>query len=429
MGDTGPVDQLGLLNAAMASASRPLPAALRKEAESFYQNDLSSARLHDNPVAQSATTAMGAQAMTVGTHIFMPPAAVGNMSLMGHELGHVNENLKGVRETGNNNGSGVTVTDPNQNSEQKAERDGVAFAAGAGTAPSVVAQRAVLDDTVQRTGPGGVAGEAGGAVQRRDEEAAGLRHGGHEGGAHGGLAVQRAGHRDGHRDGGGRQRRPQRVRVSSLRHAEYIQSPSYGQASRRGGGTEAHAILGPLGFWDVNSDANPRLPPAIDDARDEYRHETFIAGHMLNACFGGPGNSSKNITILTSGANSRMKSFDNPIKTAMRYLGSIYDRLSHLYMPIDQLRFGIEVLVQPAGYPYVWDRDSSPGKYISSYISCRATVRGSSMVSDWIEDALRQDPYNPEWQAVNTELGYVLSYVDRANMSDLIDNSPRYALV
>ncbi|MET9530183.1 MULTISPECIES: DUF4157 domain-containing protein [unclassified Streptomyces] len=157
----------------MSSTSRPLPAPLRKEAESFYQNDLSSARLHDGPVAQRATTAMGAQAMTVGTHIFLPPEALGNMSLMGHELGHVSENLKGTRETGDTNSAGVTVTDPNQNSEQKAERDGAAFAASVGSAPSVVAQRAVdevLDDTVQRAVPGGAADEA---VERKDEEAAG----------------------------------------------------------------------------------------------------------------------------------------------------------------------------------------------------------------------------------------------------------------
>ncbi|GGJ64470.1 hypothetical protein [Streptomyces brasiliensis] len=51
--------------------------------------------------------------------------------------------LKGTRETGNTNSAGVTITDPNQHSEHKADRDGAFFDAGAATAPSVVAQRAV----------------------------------------------------------------------------------------------------------------------------------------------------------------------------------------------------------------------------------------------------------------------------------------------
>ncbi len=80
--------------------------------------------------------------MTIGTHIFAPPEAVRDMHLMGHELSHVNENLNGTRETGKSNGAGVTVTDPGQNSELKADRDGVSFAAGAASAPSVVTQRA-----------------------------------------------------------------------------------------------------------------------------------------------------------------------------------------------------------------------------------------------------------------------------------------------
>nr|WP_245241033.1 DUF4157 domain-containing protein [Streptomyces spiramenti] len=147
----------------MASPGRPLPGPLLAAAEPYFQNDkLSTATLHDNPVAQRATEALGAQAMTVGTQIFAAPEAVGNMRLMGHELSHVSENLKGTRETGNGNGAGVTVTDPRQGSEQAAERDGASFAAGATTAPSVTAQRA--------TSPGaGGAGEALGAgatVQR-----------------------------------------------------------------------------------------------------------------------------------------------------------------------------------------------------------------------------------------------------------------------
>lgn len=138
-GDTGPAAARDLLGAALASPSRPLPGALREEAESFYQSDLSATRIHDNPVAQRATAAMGAEAMTVGTHVFLPPAVAHRKDILGHELGHVEKNIRGVRETGSDNGAGVSVTDPGQASERTAESDGAAFAAGAQIAPSVAA--------------------------------------------------------------------------------------------------------------------------------------------------------------------------------------------------------------------------------------------------------------------------------------------------
>lgn len=143
--DGSPKGQVQLLNEAMATPSSPLSGPLRSEAESFYQADLSPTRLHDNPVAQRATEALGAQAMTVGNHVFLGPQAAGRKDVIGHELGHVKENLAGVRETGNDNGAGLAVTDPGQGSERAAEADGAAFGAGARTAPSVVAQRAVAD--------------------------------------------------------------------------------------------------------------------------------------------------------------------------------------------------------------------------------------------------------------------------------------------
>ncbi|MGA5296903.1 eCIS core domain-containing protein [Streptomyces koyangensis] len=72
-GGAGPggSEQRALLDAAVTSPGRPLSGSLRADAESFYQNDPSATRLHDSPVAQRATAAMGAQAMTIGTHVFL----------------------------------------------------------------------------------------------------------------------------------------------------------------------------------------------------------------------------------------------------------------------------------------------------------------------------------------------------------------------
>ncbi|MFI1414341.1 DUF4157 domain-containing protein [Streptomyces sp. NPDC020707] len=137
----GPDTQSALLASAVSSPSRPLSGALRAEADAFYQNDFSNARIHDNHVAQRATEALGAQAMTVGAHVFLGPGMAGNKEVMGHELGHVDKNLRGIQETGDDNGAGLSVTNPGQDSERTAAADGAAFAAGARTAPSAGGNR------------------------------------------------------------------------------------------------------------------------------------------------------------------------------------------------------------------------------------------------------------------------------------------------
>ncbi|MGW2279944.1 eCIS core domain-containing protein [Streptomyces sp. NPDC001770] len=156
--DAGPERQSALLAAAMSSPSEALPSSVVAKAGAFYQNDaLASTRVHHGVVAQRATEAMGAAAMTVGNHIFLSAGAAASEELIGHELSHVDKNLKGVPETGHNNGAGVAVTNPRQDSERAAERDGSAYAAGRETAPSLVASQ---------TG----AYAAAGPVQRMPEE-------------------------------------------------------------------------------------------------------------------------------------------------------------------------------------------------------------------------------------------------------------------
>ncbi|MGW3632573.1 eCIS core domain-containing protein [Streptomyces sp. NPDC005122] len=140
--DTSPEGQGALLAAAMNSSSESLPSSVVAKAGAFYQNEgLSSTRVHRGAVAQRATAALGAQAMTVGNHIFLSAGTAGDEKLIGHELSHVDKNLRGLPETGHGNGAGVTVTDPRQDSERAAEKDGNAFAAGETTAPSVTAPR------------------------------------------------------------------------------------------------------------------------------------------------------------------------------------------------------------------------------------------------------------------------------------------------
>ncbi|GAQ60574.1 eCIS core domain-containing protein [Streptomyces scabiei] len=152
--DTSPERQSALLDAALKSPSQALPSSVVAKAGAFFQNDrLSATRVHRGEVAQRATTAMGAEAMTIGHHVFLSARAADDERLIGHELSHVDKNLKGVPETGHSNGAGVTVTDPGQSSERAAEADGHAYASGVTTAPSATVHRSAVST-------------AGGPVQR-----------------------------------------------------------------------------------------------------------------------------------------------------------------------------------------------------------------------------------------------------------------------
>lgn len=399
--DAGPAGLRALLDAARATPGRALPPSLLAEAGPFFRNDrLSAGRFHDDPVSQRAVAAMGARAMTIGEHIFAPPGALGDKALIGHELSHLSENLNGVRESGVSRGDGTTVTDPGQPSERMAGADGAAFAAGTGTAPSVL-QRAATG----HTGTGGT--------------------------GRSGRAVQRARHGSSSNSAGRQSQRRQRVRVEDLRHAEYLVRPDWGPTlGNRGGGSWANAVLGPLSLQNVRSNSNARLPPAIDDARAAYPHLTFIAGHLLNECFGGPGQRSKNLTILLSGANAAHKGYDDPLKNAVDDMRRVYALLSELYLPIDTLRFGIETTVTAsASQGYAWSDKDYPQKYISEYLHCVARIHGGEQVWDWIDQAEQQDPGNRDWRQVAAYLRRVEDWVDQANRHQIITNTPGGALL
>ncbi|MFH8974264.1 DUF4157 domain-containing protein [Streptomyces sp. NPDC017890] len=390
----GPADQRQLLEAAMAGPSRALTGPLLGEASAFYDNNaLSATRLHDDPTAQRAVAAMGAQAMTVGTHVFMGPTAQGRKDIIGHELGHVDKNLRGDRETGQNNGAGVTVTDPGQDSERTAAADGAAFAAGAAHAPSVLAQRAAV--------PG--AGHAAPAVQRSARASGAL-------GADPLSVVQRYG--SGYAPA--RPARRHRVDVNSL--PSYFEDPTYRMTSSKAGGDWSTATLGPNGLFDMGTDADSSLPRAIRKARDSYGIN-FKAGHLLNAEFGGTGRHAANLTILTPTANRLHQSFDNPVKSAVRRLRRVYELMADMYLPVNELDYGISVSVSVSQTK--WD-SGSPGKYITTQLHCQADVTGLTSVMDMLLEAY-QEGINT--QAVYAVIDEIQNYVNIANSNNIIPNT------
>jgi hypothetical protein len=139
--------QRDLVDEALSSPGRPIETSKRTKLESFYQTDLSDVTVHTGDVAQRSAAAIGAHAFTVGTDIVLGAGAANNDEIIGHEAGHAHKNKLGIPESGADNGAGLNVTNPNQNSETAAAADGAAFAAGAEHAPSLTAQRAITDGT------------------------------------------------------------------------------------------------------------------------------------------------------------------------------------------------------------------------------------------------------------------------------------------
>jgi len=105
----------------------------------------------------------------------------------------------------------------------------------------------------------------------------------------------------------------------------YIQNPNYHLRSQTRGGQNSTVTLGAGAFAmqgnGTNADAN--RPGGMRGARTQFPEESFKAGHILNAEFGGSGTSNANLIILTAAGNAAHRAFDQPVKHAIHYLYNI----------------------------------------------------------------------------------------------------------
>lgn len=374
--------RVSVAEALASPGSRPDPHVLSR-AEQAYGMSLDHVRVHTGPVAQRSAAEFNAIAYTSGSDIVSGLPHLDDETMY-HELDHVRQQAMGP-VAGTDNGTGTKVSSEHDPFEQQAADNGRRLSQGAAPDLSLPGRPA----PVQRS----TSGRPGGPVQRMD----------------GGSAA------------GSRSRRPQRQRVRDL--PLFISGPRYALSSTRGaGGARSRAILGPNSLFGMGSDANARLPHAIDAARDRHNYP-FIAGHLLNADFGGTGRDSCNLTILTPTANSAMKNFDNPVKAAVTQLRQVYEYLADLYLPIDRLDYGIEVEISVSGPEYVWGR-SHPDNCISQFIRCGAWLRGRSRVDDFYDERDRHNRQTEAvWREVRVLMGSIRAYVARANDADLIDNA------
>lgn len=153
----------------------------------------------------------------------------------------------------------------------------------------------------------------------------------------------------------------------------YIVGPQYTTAARPGGGGQLSTVtLGPGGVIPGNSDADRSVIPAIVAAEATYG--PLKAGHLLNAEFGGAGADPDNLTILSTGANGRMRGFDNTIKAAvMGNLTTAYRCANRMGVDVQALGYGIAFTVTAGGG--FWSNVVGHAGYpVVNQVTCHAVI-------------------------------------------------------
>lgn len=127
-------------------SGRPVDPGVRAKVEPHLGADLSGARVHDDPVAREATTAMGARAFAHGADVFVGQGERDtDLGLMAHELTHV------VQQ----GAAGAATTQPKvavggADSPAEAQADAVAARVTGGAAPTALPVAAAPLGVVQR---------------------------------------------------------------------------------------------------------------------------------------------------------------------------------------------------------------------------------------------------------------------------------------
>lgn len=162
--------------------------------------------------------------------------------------------------------------------------------------------------------------------------------------------------------------------VGGITNIRYIGGgPAY-TASGHAGGSLSTVVLGPGGYVSTNSDADRSVLPEIVQAEAAYPAHTFKAGHLINAEFGGAGDDADNLTILTTAANSSMRSFDNAIKNCLTTtLTSAYTCMNNVGLDVTTMTYGIQLDIATNGgwWPAA---PGHPGFLVTTGVTCVATI-------------------------------------------------------
>ena len=161
--------------------------------------------------------------------------------------------------------------------------------------------------------------------------------------------------------------------LSNLSHFELSYAPAYPNGR---GGKQVTAVLGP-GLAELASsgwtNAKGEALTKLKDAQVKYPHHGLVAGHLLNARFGGLGDDSKNLTILSAGGNHNHQAFDNPVAQAVKKLAAFYDVLRRGGVAVSKFTYGIRVTISVS--KWTWG-NQEVDKYICDHLVCVAELTG-----------------------------------------------------
>ncbi|MFI6051863.1 DUF4157 domain-containing protein [Streptomyces violascens] len=114
-----PAVQRSAVHDVLRTSGRPMDAATRTDMESRLGADFSDVRIHNDAAAKASAAEVGARAYTSGSHVVIGDGGADKHTLA-HELTHVIQQRQGP-VAGNDNGSGLKVSDPSDRFEREAE--------------------------------------------------------------------------------------------------------------------------------------------------------------------------------------------------------------------------------------------------------------------------------------------------------------------
>ncbi len=215
---------------------------------------------------------------------------------------------------------------------------------------------------------------------------------------------------------------------SIISKAEYVPFPKPAGARTAGarGCKSAKVTLGPIAGWPEflqGTDAAVIYPDAITDVRDELDDSQYHwkSGHVINADFGGSGIGNKNMTCLTSSANTSQTAFDNSIKNARSALHRVYTAIREAGKQQEffkGLKYGIQldIVLSDAA----WEVDY-PGNCVSDQMNLTATIVNEPSTDD-IKSAMAGATPMTIKQAL-TAVEEVRTLVAKANGTPVIYNT------
>lgn len=206
-----------------------------------------------------------------------------------------------------------------------------------------------------------------------------------------------------------------RIRVN-YNWSHIIMGPTYEPApNTKAGGQASRVVLGPSNTSGLGSNSQSDKPPAILTARANLPAENnFISGHLVNADFGGAGESC-NVVVLTTKANGDHKNyFESKVRILQYKLYKYYKAIADIGWCLqgssdsNAWPLCLDVAVWVAGY---YDHDDNNPKnavceQIPYGIICRCDLVGYASQSAGHEELVQglESTSQREGTAGNAEL-------------------------